>query len=275
MLVTPLRSYAKFLLVLPVLFAACAPAADPAALPTLAQLPTLANGAGVAELGTAEAAVEGTDAQPTPSPTPELSATPTLTPSITPTPTNTNTPIPTRTPVPRPTIEATAAAAATITAQPVFSAPTAAPGATADTSQLVADVVITEAQFQEELDLLLQDSAEIQSATVDFRADGINILLTATGGEAMLTGNVLFGLTVARALDNPADSFITIQVLDIQTNAPEPPEAYIAAISGPLFEALLNALDDLLAARLGTESNLEDVVLTDDAMLITLLVPNP
>lgn len=263
---TPLRSYVKFLLALPFLFAACAPAAEPAALPTVAQLPTLADDAG----GTAQAAA--TDLPP--SPTLDISATPTLTPSITPTATSTNTPIPTRTPVPRPTLEPTIAAAATITAQPVFSAPTAAQGATADTSQLVADVVITETQFQAELDLLLQDSVEIQSATVDFRADGINILLTATGGEAMLTGNVLFGLTVARALDNPADSFITIQVLDIQTNAPEPPEAYIAAISGPLFEALLNALDDLLAARLGAESNLEDVVLTDDAMLITLLVPN-
>lgn len=274
------RSMLKlFMLVSLLLFAACQ-SSPPAVLPTVAQLPTLA-GTSSSQGGDAtvesESSGEIADAD---QPSVESSLAPEESPTVSPFPTATNTrpptntPFPTRTPVIRPTLEPTQAAIATITAQPVLSVPTAAPGATADTSQLVADVVITQAQFQEEIDLLIEDSVDIQSATIDFRPDGINVLLTASGGQAMITGNVLFGVTVASSVNNPSSSFIIIQVLDIRSNAPEVPEAYVNIIGGPLFEAFRAALDGLLSARLGPEHNLENVVMTHDAMLITLLVPN-
>ncbi len=251
------------LLITLLLAAACQPAStETPVLPTLAVLPSLTP----------------SDA-PTETPTETETPGPTLTPSITPTPsdTPTYTPFPTFTPTERPTqtprvtVEPTQAAVATGTAAaleaPRFS--TVTPGGSVQanaTPQMVADLTITEAQFQEEVNVQMTSYAAIQRARVDFVPGGINVELTALGGQAFITGNVFVAIQVT-------GSFATISIGDITVNAPEPPEAYIETVTGDFFALMVNVLDTILEQRLGEEHNLENIVMTNAAMEITLLVP--
>jgi hypothetical protein len=66
-----------------------------------------------------------------------------------------------------------------------------------------------------------------------------------------------------------------ITIGDITVNAPEPPEAYLETVNGDFFTLMVNVLATILKQRLGAEHNLENIVLTDAAMEITLLVPQP
>lgn len=240
-----------FFVVFILIAAACQPAPQPRLeLPTLAVLPSL-----------------------TPSDEPTNTPTVTLTPrpSDTPAPTLTSTPPPTDTPRPTQTralLDPTAAGNATSTAI-VQEAPrlsTLTPSANGESDQVVADVVITEAQFQEELDQQIADKSSIQSARVDFVPEGILVELTALGGQAFITGRVIVDIQIA-------GTFATISIGDIQVNAPEPPEAYVQVVGTDFFSAMLATLDSILAERLGEEHNLQDLVMTNTAMELYLLVP--
>jgi len=250
-------------LLLILLAAACQPAAPQGDLPTLAVLPTDAP----------------TDTPPptatlTPTPLPTDTPGPTDTPTITPTPTNTLIPsnTPRATAPPTQTVEPTFAAAASATAAiqeaPRFSTLTPAPGVTAvpGTPQLAADVTITEAQFQEEVNARLPDITAIQSARVDFVTDGISVELTALGGDAFISGRVLVSILLT-------GDFATITIADIQVNAPEPPPAYLELVTGDFFLMMLDSLDSILKQRLGPDQKLKNIFVTANAIEVTLLVP--
>jgi hypothetical protein len=132
----------------------------------------------------------------------------------------------------------------------------------------MADVVITEQQFQDELNVQLDGIESIQRARVDFIPTGIAVELTATGGQAFITGNVIVSIQLT-------GSFATISLADIIVNAPEPPEAYVQTITTDFFPAMIGTLDAILARRLGEEHNLQNLVMTDTTMELFLLVPQP
>lgn len=132
--------------------------------------------------------------------------------------------------------------------------------------QVVADVVITERQFQEAVSREIEGSETIQRALVDFVPEGINVQLTAQGGQAFITGDVFISIQVA-------GTFAAISIGDITVNAPEPPEEYIEIVQTDFFFKVVDALDTILTERLGEEHNLENIIITNQEMQITLLVP--
>ncbi len=252
----------KCIFALLLLVAACAPAAPSATpeLPTLAVLPSL----------TPEAAASDTP-RPTDTHAPTNTVPPTSTPAPTTTPPPTRTPRPTETP--RATVEPTRAAISSATAAvqeaPRFATFTPNPGgAPPGTPAQLADVVITERQFQEALDVRLAGVSGIDRAVVDFVPGAITVELTALGGEALTTGLV----TVSVELTG---DFATISVTDIRVNALEPPPAYIEQVSVNLFPALLDTLDSILQQRLGDNQKLRAIAVTNTAIEVTLLVPQP
>ena len=56
-------------------------------------------------------------------------------------------------------------------------------------------------------------------------------------------------------------------------NAPEPPPEYLDTVNGDFFIMMLNALDTILKQRLGPEQNLKSLTITDNAIEVTLIVP--
>jgi hypothetical protein len=67
--------------------------------------------------------------------------------------------------------------------------------------------------------------------------------------------------------------FATITIGDIQVNAPEPPQEYVDLVTGDFFFMMVDVLDTILKQRLGPEQNLKAIAVTDDAILVTLIVP--
>lgn len=242
------------------LIAACQPAATetPGELPTLAQIPSQT---------------------PTETLTPTITNTPAPTdpPTETPTETLTETPAPTITPfptdTPSPTADVTRFAVASATQRqreaPRFYTLTPARGgviAPTTTPEVLADVTITEAQFQEEVDIAFADSTTITFASINFVTGGISTQLEASGGDASITGTVFISIQTDNGLAQ-------IQVTDVQTNFPEPPEAYLDVVRDEFFPSMINVLTAILTQRVGAINNLETLTVTEDAMLITLLVP--
>ncbi|MBZ0287916.1 MAG: hypothetical protein K8I30_09905, partial [Anaerolineae bacterium] len=166
-----------------------------------------------------------------------------------------------------PTSTATVAASATAAQLEAPTLVTVPPSGqnSAATPQTMADVVITEAQFQEALDVQLTGYTAIQSARVDFSPDGLHFELTALGGEAFITGQVTLSVEMN-------GSFLAITPVDIAVNAPEPPAAYVETVNGDLLGLILSTLDVLLNERLGSDHDLENLTLTDTQMQISLLV---
>lgn len=253
----------RLLIALLLLAAACAPA-EPPELPTLAVLPT----------ATPEATPTAT---PTLTHTPAPTLTPSVTPTLTRTPTPTDTPPPTRTPTftptPSVTIPPATANAATATEAalriPRFATFTPGPGAPPPgTPALLADVVITERQFQEVVNARLPAIPSIAGAILDFVPGGINVELTAQGGAALTTGRVFVSVQLT-------GEFATIAIGSIQVNAPEPPEAYLEVVNGAFFVMMVETLDAILKERLGPDQKLRDIRVTDAAIEATLLVSQP
>jgi hypothetical protein len=249
-------------LLLAALAAACQPAAEPPPLPTLVTLddataPPTPTPESAPASPTADAnAVEVTAETAVPeTATPQASAT--LIPSATFTPTTlpTETLPPVVTAPPSPTLPAVRI----VTLTP-------APGQAPTTPQALADLVITERQFQEEVDRRIASIDSIQDARIDFTPQGISAELTALGGTAFITGNVQVNIQVQ-------GGFAVITIGDISVNAPEPPEAYVLIASREFFSLLIDVLDTTLNSRLGSQFKLEDLTLTDDSILVRLLVP--
>ncbi len=249
------------LLLIALLLAACAPA-EQTELPTRAVLPTAAP----ADLPTVTPTLTHT-------PAPTLTPSATWTPSPTPTPTDTLPPTrtPTLTATPSVTIPPATANAATATEAvlraPRFATFTPGPGAPPPgTPALLADVVITERQFQEAVNARLPAIPSIAGAILDFVPGGINVELTAQGGAALTTGRVFMSVQLT-------GEFATIAIGNIQVNAPEPPEAYLEVVNGVFFVMMVETLDAILKERLGPDQKLRDIRVTNTAIEVTLLVP--
>ncbi|MBZ0293204.1 MAG: hypothetical protein K8L99_11620 [Anaerolineae bacterium] len=198
---------------------------------------------------------------------------PTLTPesSKTPVPSATSTPLPTNTDIPEtqpPTLTPDSAATSTTSAQsaPRFATLTPNPGGNRTTPQVLADVIITEGQFQEIVNRRVATIDSIESAFVDFVPEGIEVQLTATGGAAFITAEVLVAFDVA-------EGFVQISIGDIRMNAAEPPEEFLTVVGGDFFTMMVETFSELLTQQLGAQHDLETLVIQGNTMEITLLVP--
>jgi hypothetical protein len=255
------------LLALGLLAAACAPSPTPEAqLPTLAVLPSVTP----TTTQTATPTETATPA-PTDTPLPTATATASATPSQTPAPTSTPRPSATPSVTVNPTDAAIGTATESVLEAPRFSTLTPAPGGAVvpGTPQVAADVVITERQFQERVNQKIQDFPTIASAAVDFVPGGINVTLTALGGEAYLDGKVFIQVQLTEA----GVAQITIPPDAIQVNAPEPPEGYIQVVNTDFFFMMVDVLDGILKERLGPDQKLKSIAVSNDAIQATILVP--
>jgi hypothetical protein len=259
-------------------------------LPTLAALPT---------------DVPTETPRPTDTPTETATNTPTvtLTPTITNTPTatatETNTPSPTRRPTLTPTLTPTFAPFMTDTPNPnsvriltataaIIEAPTLAtltpipdgaqvtarPTSTG-TPLVAADVIITEQQFQEQLELLLADNNDVDSVHVDFQPTGIYVTLTASGGQAFSSGTVEFGLQIVEGERFNNVLVMSVENIVMQGGGDDIPQAFFDVATGDLYISLYDSLAAILDTRLGrTDHDLENMTLTDTTMDIFLYVPH-
>lgn len=134
------------------------------------------------------------------------------------------------------------------------------------TPLVMADVVITQGDFQRAMDAALADHDTIQGAEIDFVPGGIDVELTALGGAAYITGRVKVEI-------NMSGSFAAITISDVQVNAAEPPEAYLEVVNNAFFSLMIQVFDSLLTERVGEGHDLENIVLNDQAMEVFLLVP--
>jgi hypothetical protein len=161
---------------------------------------------------------------------------------------------------------------ATLTPIPVGAQITARPTSTG-TPLVTADVIITEDQFQEQLELLLADNPAVDSLKVDFEPESIIITLTASGGSAFASGTVLFALDILEAQDFNNALVMTIEDISMQGGG-EIPEEFFTVATGDLYVSLYDALDATLDQRLGRDDHdLENVTLTDTTMDVFLYVP--
>jgi hypothetical protein len=265
------------------MMAACQPSQDNRELPTLAAIPSATLTEAPTEVPTTPAptltpTLTKTPTLP-PSETPIPSATPSYTPTITHTPSNTPPVTPTR----NPTISANATATARIIEAPTLATLTPVPpgfdGLVRPTSTgtplVAADVVITEPQFQEQLNLKLANSSGIEQTKVDFLEGGIDIEITAQGDGALVTGTVFISFTIEPVASY--ESVVRIQPGAIRMNGEAvPPEQFIEAAYGEAVPALVDAFDTILNNRLGAGNhNLENIAFTTDDMNVFLLVPAP
>lgn len=245
--------------------AACQPATEEAPLPTLAQLPSATP-------------TEGASPTPEPTDTPPPTATNTAEPSSTPEPTDTPPPpTATNSPTsePSPTVDLTRVFIGTATAA-VQEAPKIAtftplpPGQPTPTGtpQAIADVIITERQFSEEINLIVSSMPQIERAIVDFTIEGVLINVTAQDeGGALTSGDLLVTMETQGGVAR-------IQgVLLWPDDAPEPSETFLQLVTGEFFLKVVEAFDNILTQRLGETHNLETITITNSAIEIMLLVP--
>ncbi len=279
------------IILLGLLVSACGPQ-DALELPTLAQLDS---GAGPDATVTAlhmatEKALAA--AEPTTSPTSSPTERPTVPPTAMPTATVTasRTPDATTTALSASRSTQTSAQAALTTATaaaveaPVLSTFTPAPPGSAsaarqsDSALLMADVVITEAQFQEEVNRLIAEQPVIRSAAVDFVDGGVAVALTAAGSSGALTTGTLVYIFQMMGEPGGANNVVAIQpqpVDDfIMAGGGTPTEAFIEVAYGDLFATVFEAFDFILNQRLGQgQHNLEFITIDDEQMAISLFVP--
>lgn len=229
-----------------------------------------------------------------PTDTPEPTATYTATEIPTETFTPSNTPTPSRTPIPSETPDATNVVIGTSTAQvieaPQFSTFTPLPpgiiGAVRPTStgtpEVMADVIITQSQFQEEVNRILMGNPDVSQSELILAEEGVFVNLTATGGDAFATGRFLIRFDLSTgAIDGSGFNNIVI----VRPVAPDefvmrdgnaPSEEFITIAYGDVTEAVFEAFNDILNQRLGEGNhNLEFITLERGRMLISLLVPEP
>lgn len=270
-----MRKLSLSLIIFMIILVACQPAEqDLGELPTQVVLPSATN------------TITPSDT-PAPTNTPTITTTPTITPSPTVSPTRTVQP--SRTPSPRPsqTLDSTRVAIGTATAQveeaPQFSTITPVPpgilGAVRPTStgapEVVADVVITERQFQEEIDRLIAENENLNRAEINFVPGAVQIELTALSDGAFATGtfDVIFRLT-----SNSINNFVQIQTagtFDMQGGL-EPSEEFIQIASSDGTILVFDAFNFILNQRLGEGNHdLEFIEIGDDTMGISLFVPEP
>ncbi|MEQ8672140.1 MAG: hypothetical protein RLP44_21050 [Aggregatilineales bacterium] len=217
---------------------------------------------------TGEATVANTD-----TPEPTNTATP-----ITPTMTNTFAPtatfLPTETPTVTPTVNAGASATAAVIQAPRISTLTPIP-VQSDGSRptqpavVAADVVITRAELQEQVNLLIAGNPDIESANLSMVSgenQGIRVQMSARGGQAINNGMVFIAFQIS-------GDFVAIGVTEISVGNGDAPPRYQEIATGALLSAVIEAFDRILTERLGAGHNLQSLTIVDDQMDIMLLVP--
>jgi hypothetical protein len=237
--------------------AACQPSAQPTeVLPTLAVLP---GG------GTATTSIEPQTTEVTAETTEGL----TIEPSVT---SGEAVVKPTDTPTMTPTLEPTQAAIGTATEAaleaPVYATFTAAPAGTlpsASNFNQVADVLINEKQFQEELNAALPSKPGIQSAVVDFVPGSIVVKMT-TSGFTPIIGTVTIPVTLQNDLASITISGITTEPMPAS-------QSYIDLATGDLFVLMVDTLDKIVKSRIGVNQKLKSIAVTDTSINVTMLVP--
>ncbi|MCA0457299.1 MAG: hypothetical protein LCI00_25230 [Chloroflexi bacterium] len=261
------------LLALLLVLAACQPTTPPdETLPTLAVLEAASATASITPTNadimsevTAEATTEA------PAEATQESGTPAALPSETPTPTATLTRTP-RPVTPTPTVEPTLAAISTAT-QAILEAPrystfTPEPsGGDQGVASYVADVTISEAQFQEEIDRNILAYPSMQSAVVDFVPGAINVQMTTVDDNfATMSGTVIITVTLSGEL-------ATITISDIRTEQVNTPQSYIDVAITDTFKMMVDTLDQIVTQRVGPQQKLKAIDITDTDILVTLVVP--
>lgn len=269
-----MRKIGLIAVIVALLLAACQ-SSPQEALPTLVQFPT----------ETVTATVTNT-VVPTNTPVPSDTATASATATETEIPTETQTP--SETPIPTDTPDKTEVAIGTATEgvleAPVFSTFTPVPpGAigilvrptSTGTPEVMADVVITVPQFQEEVSRMIADNPAINQADISFVADkGVVVKLTALSGDAFVTG------TVTVPFNFSGGSFNNIVMIggmvDIaMQNDIEPSEDFLGHVSDAVV-IVQEAFNFILNQRLGEgKHNLEEIFITNDIIGVSLLVPEP
>lgn len=272
-----MRKFGYFLLIMTFSLVACQPTSQNAELPTLVQFPT--------ETPTEEASLTPTE---TLTPLPTDTAIPTEIPSDTPEPTNT--PEPTATPVstdtPNPTQVVRGTSTAILLEAPVFSTFTPVPpGAIAvlarptstGTPEVLADVIITEDQFQEEVSRLIATKPAISRARVSFVPDGVEYNLTADSDGIFITGTITVPFDYSGGSINNIVAIggaIEIVIADAEEDEEIPP-SFLANVS-ELVLITQESFNFILNQRLGEgRHDLENIVIVDGRMLISLVVPLP
>ena len=272
-------------IILAIILVACQPASDddtPPDLPTLVEFPT--------ETNTPVASPTATQTE-TPLPTNTATETPLPTNTATETPLPTNTLPPTPTPVATETVNPTAALRGTSTAiiaeAPVFSTFTPLPpGAIAvvarptstGTPEVVADVIITESQFQEEVTRLITDVEAISRARVSFVEEGVRYDITADNGGVFVTGFVTVPFTFSGGSINNIVAIggsIEIEMAEELEEGEEIPEVFLTNVT-EIVVITQESFNFILNQRLGEgQHDLENLVIVDGRMLISLVVPLP
>ncbi|MFQ3648365.1 MAG: hypothetical protein SNJ54_17030 [Anaerolineae bacterium] len=257
--------------------ASCTPSEEP--LPTL--VPTLTPSP---EPPTPEPTATATHtATLTLEPSATATFTPTRTPTATFTPSATLTPSATFTATPNPTLVAAVSATALEAQRPVIATFTPAPPGvlarptSTGTPQVIADVVITEVQFQQEVSRLLQDKPGVDQIEIDFTPQGVRVTLSALGGQAIASGE----FTVYFSMSQPGFN----NLLTVYADSPEafqmvgglpPSDAFVNVAYLEVVPAIFTAFDNILNQRLGQgRHNLDNLILTDREMLVTLLTIAP
>lgn len=268
------------LIILSLLLAGCAPADN--SLPTL--VPTLTPSS-LPPTETLPPSVVPPTSIPTITLTPRPSATFTPLPTITLTFTPSPTAVDTITPTPTVNVTAFAAASATaftierpvlVTLTPVPLGVVARPTSTG-TPEVIADVVITEAQYQEELDRLLADADDITDAQVDFVAGRITVLLSARTRQAITSGSfAVFFDPSSQGFNNILTVYADNPEAFVMSDGGLPGEDFIAVAYEKVVPAVFEAFNTILNQRLGEGNHdLDSLVITNDSLQITLYVPIP
>lgn len=257
------------------LVSACQPT-TPEALPTL--IPT--------QTATATVTLTPTETQ-TPLPTVTPTSTATVTATLTPTLTNTPTPTATATriiptqPAQDPTRQAVASATAFILEQPTLATFTPAPAGSnarptsTGTPQVIADVIITDAQFTEEANRILAEKGSRNTVSIALLPDGAHVTLNARTQEAITSGTFTVYFTlVANGLNN----FVTVQAdssdqFRMVGGLPSS-DAFVEIAYSEALPAVFEAFDSLLNTRLGVgKHDLDGLLFQEGLMAVSLLVP--
>jgi len=276
-----MRKIGTLAIILTIILVACQPAQELEELPTVVEFPT--------ETNTPEATATDS-ATETPPPTETATNTPLPTNTATETPLPTNTLPPTRTPVPSETINATVAvrgsATALVVEAPVFSTFTPLPpGGVAvvarptstGTPEVVADVIIQDYQFQEEVNRLIAEIPGISRAQVTFVPEGVQYELTADNGAAFITATVTVPFTFSGGSINNILTIGGPVQIDTGNDSEdeEIPETFLLNVT-EIVVVTQESFNFILNQRLGEGNHdLENIVIADNRMLISLVVPLP
>ncbi len=134
---------------------------------------------------------------------------------------------------------------------------------------VAADIVITEAEFQTQLNLMISNYDRLIAATIDFQVgevSGIRARTTASGGEAMATGDVFIAFRTSGGL-------LAVGIVDVNVGSGDPSPGFVDTLESQLQPLIVDVLDALIEMRLGEEHDLEEIVFTESTMQIKLLIP--